>query len=150
VEAAREISWRPLGELFVEKGLLSHEQLEHALSEQAATGGRLGDKLVELDYVTRHALARLLAEQTGVEFDVDSGFGTGLLAELQRRKGGLPIPDDFSEPPAPEPWTLLQGGSQPPQQAMSTFAALEELWARLAAAEARITELERELRTIPK
>ena len=149
MEAAREISWRPLGELFVEKGILSHEQLEHALGEQAATGGRLGDKLVELGYVTRHALARLLAEQTGVEFDVDSGFGTGLLAELQRRKGGLPIPDDFSEPPAPEPWTLLQGGFEQPQQAvMSTFGALEELWARLATAEARIKELERELRTI--
>src|SRR5947209_4011260 len=64
VEAAREISWRPLGELFVENGLLSEEQLEQALAEQAAMGGRLGDKLVELRYVTRHALARLLAEQT--------------------------------------------------------------------------------------
>jgi hypothetical protein len=150
VEAAREISWRPLGELFVEKGLLSEEQLEQALREQAATGGRLGDKLVDLGYVTRHALARLLAEQTGVEFDVDSGFGTGLLAELQRRKEGLPTPDDFSEPPTPDPWTptIVYGSAGHPHQAMSTFAALEELWARLAAAEARIGELERELRSI--
>jgi hypothetical protein len=155
VEAAREISWRPLGELFVENGLLSYEQLEQALAEQAAMGGRLGDKLVELGYVTRHALARLLAEQTGVEFDVDSGFGTGLLAELQRRKGGLPTPDDFSEPAVAEHWTptIVQSSYQPephhqPQQpTMSTFAALEEMWARLAAAEARITELERELGT---
>jgi hypothetical protein len=158
VEAAREISWRPLGELFVENGLLSHEQLEQALAEQAAMGGRLGDKLVELGYVTRHALARLLAEQTGVEFDVDSGFGTGLLAELQRRKGGLPTPDDFSEPPVTEHWTptIVPASYDPephhrpqhqPQQLTSTFAALEEMWARLAAAEARITELERELGT---
>jgi hypothetical protein len=154
VEAAREISWRPLGELFVEKGLLSPEQLEQALAEQAALGGRLGDKLVELGYVTRHALARLLAEQTGVEFDVDSGFGTGLLAELQRRKGGLPTPDDFSEPAVAEPWTPTivhtspEAHLHPQQPMMSTFAALEEMWARLAAAEARIGELERELRTI--
>jgi hypothetical protein len=156
VEAAREISWRPLGELFVEKGLLSQEQLEQALGEQAAMGGRLGDKLVELGYVTRHALARLLAEQTGVEFDVDSGFGTGLLAELQRRKGGLPTVDDFSEPAAAEPWkpTIVHTSYEPEPQhqsqqpVMSTFAALEEMWARLAAAEARIGELERELRTI--
>jgi hypothetical protein len=158
VEAAREISWRPLGELFVENGLLSYEQLEQALAEQAAMGGRLGDKLVELGYVTRHALARLLAEQTGVEFDVDSGFGTGLLAELQRRKGGLPTPDDFSEPAVTEHWTPTivpapydrEPHHQPqhqPQQLTSTFAALEEMWARLAAAEARITELERELGT---
>ena len=169
MEAAREISWRPLGELFVEAGILSEEQLETALAEQAAMGGRLGDKLVELGYVTRHALARLLAEQTGVEFDVDSGFGTGLLAELQRRKGGLPTPDDFSEP-ASEPWTPTivrespefedqaelrnrrqiheQAQADARAQAMSTFAALEEMWARLAEAEGRITELERDLRTI--
>ena len=153
MEPAREISWRPLGELFVEKGLLSRERLEHALAEQAASGGRLGDKLVELGYVTRHALARLLAEQTGVEFDVDSGFGTGLLAELQRRQGGLPVPDDYTEPATADPWTptVVQGSAQPSQQAaMSTFAALEEMWARLAAAEARITELERELRSLAR
>jgi hypothetical protein len=163
VEAAREVSWRPLGELFVENGLLSEVQLEQALAEQAAMGGRLGDKLVELGFVTRHALARLLAEQTGVEFDVDSGFGTGLLAELQRRKGGLPTPDDFSEPPsdpwtptivgsatdaAPQPRRLAQAQAQEARaRAMSTFAALEDMWARLAEAESRITELERELRT---
>jgi hypothetical protein len=165
VEAAREISWRPLGELFVEKGLLSQEQLEQALAEQHAMGGRLGDKLVELGYVTRHALARLLAEQTGVEFDVDSGFGTGLLAELQRRKGGLPTPDDFSEPAVAHPWTptivattpepeqpkhFAQTDAEARMHAMSTFAALEDMWARLAEAESRITELERELGTRPK
>jgi hypothetical protein len=155
VEAAREISWRPLGELFVENGLLTREHLEQALKEQAESGGRLGDKLVELGYITRHALARLLAEQTGVEFDVDSGFGTGLLAELQRRKEGVAyvVPDDFSEPAAPAGrWTPTVIHSEPEpvethnRSAMSTFAALEELWARLAAAEARIGELERELR----
>jgi hypothetical protein len=155
VEAAREISWRPLGELFVEQGLLTRERLEHALREQDASGGRLGDKLVEMGYVTRHALARLLAEQTGVEFDVDSGFGTGLLAELQRRKEGTPEPvvDDFSEttpPPPREHWTptIVQAAPEPQSAGMSTFAALEEMWARLAAAEARIGELERELDTL--
>ena len=150
MEPVREISWRPLGQLFVDKGLLSKERLEHALAEQTASGGRLGDKLVELGYVTRHALAQLLAEQTGVEFDVDSGFGTGLLAELQRRKDGPPTPaDDFYEP-AGQSWTptVVQSVPNPQQAAMSTFAALEELWARLAAAEARIGELEHGLRAL--
>ena len=75
---APEISWRPLGQLFVEKGLLDEERLEYALAEQAANGGRLGEKLVELRYVSSAALARLLAEQYGVELAVDTGFGTGL------------------------------------------------------------------------
>jgi hypothetical protein len=147
VEAAHEISWRPLGELFVDSGLLTRERLEHALNEQASRGGRLGDKLVELGYVTRHDLARLLAEQTGIELDVDSGFGTGLLAELRRRTGApiLAAPDDYTEP------TLVQTQEHAPNLGvLSTYAALEELWARLAAAEARITELEHELRTIPR
>ena len=123
----------------------------------SATGGRLGDKLVELGYVTRHALAQLLAEQTGVEFDLDSGFGTGLLAELRRRKDGtdsvegLPQPvavDDMWEP------TIIHSAppARPTEKAerMSTFNALEDMWARLTAAEARIEELQRELRTIPR
>ena len=63
----RAISWRPLGQLFVEKGLLTEERLEHALAVQAATGGRLGEKLVELGYVSSSSLAQLLAEQYGVE-----------------------------------------------------------------------------------
>jgi hypothetical protein len=147
VEAAHEISWRPLGELFVESRLLTRERLEHALAEQATRGGRLGDKLVELGYVTRHDLARVLAEQTGIELDVDSGFGTGLLAELRRRTNApaLAAPDDYTEP------TLVQTRDQEPNLGvMSTYAALEEMWARLAAAESRITELEHELRTIPR
>jgi hypothetical protein len=150
VEAAREISWRPLGQLFVDKGLLTEEGLEHALSEQAASGGRLGDKLVELGYVSRHALARLLAEQTGVEFDVDSGFGTGLLAELERRKEGSLPPRNASEPAQTWVPTLVEQLPEPQLAAMSTFAALEEMWARLAAAEERIGELERELRAVAK
>ena len=150
MEPVREISWGPLGQLFVDKGLLSKERLEHALAEQTASGGRLGDKLVELGYVTRHALAQLLAEQTGVEFDVDSGFGTGLLAELQRRKDGPPpAAEDFYEPTG-KSWrpTVLESVPARQQAAMSTFAALEELWARLAAAEARIGELEHGLRAL--
>ena len=146
MEAAHEISWRPLGELFVESGLLTRDRLEHALAEQQTRGGRLGDKLVELGYVTRHDLARVLAEQTGIELDVDSGFGTGLLAELRRRTNApvLAAPDDYTEP------TIAQTRDQEPIGVMSTYAALEEMWARLAAAEARITELEHELRTIPR
>lgn len=144
--AAQEISWRPLGQLFVDKGLLSEEHLEHALAEQAQSGGRLGDKLVDLGYISRHALARLLAEQTGVEFDVDSGFGTGLLAELERRKEGSLPSEDVPEPAHSWVPTLVEPLPEPQLAAKSTFAALEELWARLAAAEARIGELERELR----
>src|SRR3954447_15249375 len=101
MDSSQPISWRPLGQIFVEKGLLKEEGLEHALAVQEMMGGRLGDKLVDLGYVTRHALARILAEQFDVEFTVDTGFGTGLLGELERRQrgsaGGEPTPQPIAE-----------------------------------------------------
>ena len=146
---APEISWRPLGQLFVEKGLLDEERLEHALAEQAAKGGQLGEKLVELRYVSSAALARLLAEQYGVELAVDTGFGTGLRAELERRHDNNARPESepvdqapvlaLVEPSAPQP------ASRRRTTASSRYAGLEEQWARLAAAEARVAELELEL-----
>jgi hypothetical protein len=130
--SAAEFSWRPLGTLFVEQGLLREEDLEHALAVQAETGGQLGERLVELGYVSSTALARLLAEQYGVELKLDTGFGTGLWAELERRRNPakLELVPDIPEPEPVEPQPL---------------AGLEEQWAKLAAAEARVAELEEEL-----
>src|SRR4029077_18401729 len=84
VEAAR-IPWRPLGRLLVEQGLLSEEELERALEQQAATGRRLGETLVELEFVSHLSLSRALAEQYGIELKSETGFGTGLRAEIERR-----------------------------------------------------------------
>ena len=84
VEAA-ENAWRPLGEMLVEKGLLTKEELEHALAVQEETGRLLGAILVERGYVSGPALAVALAEQYGVELRTEGGFGTGLWAEIDRR-----------------------------------------------------------------
>lgn len=143
-----EISWRPLGQLFVSKGLLSEERLEHALDVQAEKGGRLGEKLVELGYVSSSALAQLLAEQYGVELAYDTGFGTGLRAELERRYEKKTRPAE--EPPAPDDTHLLKlvepAVSVPKNDdPLTPLAGLEEQWAKLAAAEARVAEMEREL-----
>jgi hypothetical protein len=136
-----EISWRPLGQLFVEKGLLEESRLEHALAEQAATGGRLGEKLVELGYISSTALARLLAEQYGVELTFDTGFGTGLRAELERR-----LEEPESEPrDEPMTLTLIETPPEPsiPHDTGHTpLAALEDQLAKTAAAEAQVAELE--------
>jgi MSHA biogenesis protein MshE len=61
VEAAR-IPWRPLGRVLVEQGLLSEDELERALEEQASTGRRLGETLVELGFLSHTALSRALTE----------------------------------------------------------------------------------------
>src|SRR5215212_8809165 len=77
--------WRPLGELLLEKGLVTPDELDLALTEQADSGRLLGAILVERGYVSGPALAVALAEQYGVRLDTQRGFGTGLWAEIDRR-----------------------------------------------------------------
>ena len=84
MEAADQ-AWRPLGELLLSKGLVTHDELEQALSEQETTGRLLGAILVDRGYVSGPALAIALAEQYGVELKTERGFGTGLWAEIDRR-----------------------------------------------------------------
>ena len=64
---AASFTWRPLGRLLVEQGLLSHEELVTAIDEQEQTGRRLGEILVERGYVSAAALAAALAEQFGIK-----------------------------------------------------------------------------------
>jgi len=84
MESAESI-WRPLGELLLEKKLLTEDELELALTEQAESNRLLGAILVERGYVSGPALAVALAEQYGVELRTERGFGTGLWAEIDRR-----------------------------------------------------------------
>lgn len=97
MERAENI-WRPLGELLLEKKLLTEDELDLALTEQAETGRLLGAILVERGYVSGPALAVALAEQYGVELHTERGFGTGLWAEIDRRhrqgRGAEPAEDN--------------------------------------------------------
>jgi hypothetical protein len=157
------VTWRPLGALLVEKGLLTAEELEEALAAQQTTGKRLGQILVDRGHVSGPALTNALAEQYGIELKTEEGFGTGLRAEIERRHSGRrpPVapggaPD--GAPPAPvetetngaieEVFEHLAGDLPLAQ----LEPQLEEQWARLVAAEAnvaareaRIAELEAEL-----
>jgi hypothetical protein len=143
VEAAH-IPWRPLGQLLVEQGLLTAQELEHALAKQQETGKRLGETIVDCGFVSGPELANALAAQYGIELTTEQGFGTGLRSQIQRRhehssRGTVKleaVPDppaetEDGEPAASEPQLLPQ---------------LEEQWAKLAAAEAALAERERELR----
>jgi hypothetical protein len=84
VEAAHPI-WRPLGQLLVDKDLLTQEELEAVLAEQSRSGRRLGEIIVERRLVSGPALTSALAEQWGIVLTTESGFGTGLRAEIEAR-----------------------------------------------------------------
>ena len=103
MERAESI-WRPLGELLLEKNLLTADELELALTEQAESGRLLGAILVERGYVSGPALAIALAEQYGVELHTERGFGTGLWAEIDRRhRAGRGAEPEPAPEPAPVP-----------------------------------------------
>jgi hypothetical protein len=93
VEAA-QIPWRPLGELFVARGLITEEELEQALAEQAATKQRLGEILVGRHLISSPELTQALMEQLGREVAKEEGFGSGLWAEIRRRQAR---PEDAPE-----------------------------------------------------
>jgi DNA repair exonuclease SbcCD ATPase subunit len=150
VEAA-SIAWRPLGRLLVEQGLLTDEELELALAKQQLTGKRLGETIVECGFVSRPELSDALAAQYGIELKTETGFGTGLRAQIQQRhesdrgrvvRIGLarPVqqPEPVVDPIEPEP----DAASAEAQQSAELLAQLEEQWARLAAAEAQLAERE--------
>lgn len=54
---------RRLGDIFVERRLITEEQLATALAEQRTSGAKLGEVLVDLGMCTRVALAGVITEQ---------------------------------------------------------------------------------------
>jgi len=52
-----------IGELLMEKGYITYEQLDHALDEQRKTGLRLGKMLMQLGYMSEERLIEILSAQ---------------------------------------------------------------------------------------
>jgi len=57
-----------IGELLVEKGIISPEELESALKKQQETKEMLGQVLVSMGLVSERKLLQVLAEQQGLQF----------------------------------------------------------------------------------
>jgi hypothetical protein len=100
MEAAQ--SSRPsLGEIFVQRGLISEADLERALAEQAATNRRLADILVRRGLVTGHDITTALKEQL-------SALGTSAAAAPAEQAAPAahlqPVPDVEPEPEPVPVW----------------------------------------------
>ena len=102
MEAAHH-PWPAVGALLVRDGLISEADLEAALVAQRGSGKRLGEVLVERGMVTRTQVARVLAEQHELPFielaesEVQVEAATLLTEDLARRYSALPVsilPDD--------------------------------------------------------
>ncbi|OGL44213.1 MAG: type IV-A pilus assembly ATPase PilB [Candidatus Schekmanbacteria bacterium RBG_16_38_10] len=69
-----------IGELLVEAGLITNEQLEEALKSQKQFGGRLGSILVKMGIISEDSVTSFLSQQYGVpsinldDFEIDPGI----------------------------------------------------------------------------
>ncbi len=59
---------KKLGEILVESGLITKEQLEKGLAEQKKTGKKLGEVLVESGLLTEADIAKTLSMQLGIPY----------------------------------------------------------------------------------
>lgn len=64
----RRITHKRLGELLVERKVISSAQLEKALLVQQSKGGLLGEVLVDLGFCNEEAIAQVLTVQYGFPF----------------------------------------------------------------------------------
>ncbi|ELY1988717.1 Flp pilus assembly complex ATPase component TadA [Vibrio harveyi] len=55
-----------LGDLLVEEGIVSEEQIQQALSAQNSTGQKLGDALIDLGFISEKQMLEFLSQQLGL------------------------------------------------------------------------------------
>ncbi|MEX2275656.1 MAG: ATPase, T2SS/T4P/T4SS family [Actinomycetota bacterium] len=88
---------KQLGQILIEQGLLTQEQLDSALDEHRQTPKALGRVLIDKGFIREADLVRALSEQVGLEFVDLSDFqidpmSASLLPEtLARRYRAIPI-----------------------------------------------------------
>uniref|UniRef100_A0A7C3J5J0 Type IV-A pilus assembly ATPase PilB n=1 Tax=candidate division WOR-3 bacterium TaxID=2052148 RepID=A0A7C3J5J0_UNCW3 len=58
--------WKRLGDLLIDEGLITKDQLNQALSQQKENGGRLGSILVQMGFVTDDQISKALGKQYNV------------------------------------------------------------------------------------
>jgi type IV pilus assembly protein PilB len=86
-----------IGELLRKAQLVTEEQLNKALEEQKQSGGRVGEHLVRLGYVTEEDILDCLSQQYGVpsinlkHFDIDESIIRLIPADVARKYGFIPV-----------------------------------------------------------
>ena len=93
-----------IGDLLVKAGVITELQLKAALAEQLQWGGKLGDILIRMEFLTEEVLVRALSKQTGIARADLSGDNRLLVVQCLANFGysGSPILADIDGTPVPE------------------------------------------------
>ena len=96
-----------IGELLTKAKLLTNEQLEKALDEQKQSGGRVGEHLIRLGFVTEEDILDCLSQQYGVpsinlqHFEIDESIIRLIPADVARKYQFIPVSKTGAMRPAP-------------------------------------------------
>jgi type IV pilus assembly protein PilB len=86
-----------LGELLTKASLITQDQLKEALRVQKETGGKLGETLIKLGFVSEEDITECLSQQFGVpsinlqHFEIDSSVIKLIPADVARKYNILPV-----------------------------------------------------------
>jgi type IV pilus assembly protein PilB len=86
-----------LGELLLKAQLVNQQQLNKALEEQKTTGGKLGEILQRLGFVTEDDIIECLSHQFGVpsinlrHFEIDPNVAKIIPVDLARKYNVIPV-----------------------------------------------------------
>ena len=96
----RTLGHRNLGTYLLLAGLVSHQQLDQALSLARRTGVRLGQALVNRRFITPGQLYQFIAQQSGLPFydlsqiELDEAIARSLSPQIERQYGILPFKEE--------------------------------------------------------
>jgi len=86
-----------LGQMLINVGLITEEQLKEALDLQKREGGRLGSNLVNLGFVTEERLVSFLSKQYGIpavnlgDYQIDENVVKLIPADVARKYQIMPV-----------------------------------------------------------
>src|SRR5215208_2027172 len=86
-----------LGELLTKASLITQDQLKEALRVQKDTGGKLGETLIKLGFVSEEDITECLSQQFGVpsinlaHFEIDASVIKLIPADVARKYNILPV-----------------------------------------------------------
>lgn len=98
--AVVDLKKKKLGEMLVAGGLINEEQLTRALEEQKKRGGKVGEVLVDLGFISEHNMATFLARQLHLPYMeiatqlVDPESVKLIPADMARRVTAIPLYKD--------------------------------------------------------
>ena len=93
----RRMITKRIGEILLERGLITQKQLEQALARQQTRGGLVGELLIELGFVTEEVVALALTAQYGFpyiqleNYEIDDGVTKLIPEHVARQYMLIPI-----------------------------------------------------------